>query len=144
MRIRIFQLVCAALFSITAAHAQDVFGKWKTIDDISGEAKSIVSIYKEDGKVYGKIIEILDPKAPENPTCKNCTGSNKDKPIVGLVFLNGLEKDGDEYNDGKILDPENGKEYKCYIELEEANKLKVRGYIGFAFLGRTQYWYRAD
>ena len=127
--------------SLTAT-AQDVFGKWKTIDDATGQEKSIVDIYEENGKVYGKIIKILDTNAPKNPTCDKCEGKDKDAPIVGLVFIKGLEKDGEEYNNGKILDPENGTLYKCYIKLEEANKLKVRGYIGFSLLGRTQYWYR--
>ena len=123
--------------------AQDVFGTWKTIDDVSGEAKSIVEVYEEEGKVYGKVVRILDPTAPENPICDACTGEDKDQPIIGLKFIKGLTKDGDEYNGGKILDPDNGKLYKCYITLEDADKLKVRGYIGFSLLGRTQYWYRA-
>ena len=72
------------------------------------------------------------------------TGADKDKPIEGLVIMKGLEKDGDEYNGGKILDPKNGKYYKCYITLEEANKLKLRGYIGCSLVGRTEYWYRVD
>ncbi len=139
---RVFQFIFITLFAFTSVNAQDVFGKWKTIDDKSGEVKSIVSIYKENGKVYGKIVEVLDPKAPEDAKCKNCTGENKDKPLVGLVFIKDLEKDGDEYNDGIVLDPETGKEYKCYIELEKADTLKVRGYIGFSLLGRTQYWQR--
>ena len=49
-------------------------------------------------------------------------------------------KDGDEYNSGTILDPENGETYKCYLELELDNRLKVRGYIGVSLFGRTQYW----
>lgn len=124
--------------------AQDVFGTWKTIDDVTGEAKSIVEIYNENGKVYGKIKEILDPTAPENATCQNCPGEDAEAPILGLVFIKGLTKDGDEYNDGQILDPESGNLYKCYIALESQNKLKVRGYIGFSILGRTQYWYRVN
>jgi len=58
-----------------------------------------------------------------------------------MEIINGLSQDDDEWNDGKILDPKIGKKYKCYITLEEPNKLKVRGSIGFALLGRTQYWY---
>ena len=69
-------------------------------------------------------------------------GSKKGQKIKGLVIIEDIKKDGDEYNDGTILDPENGKEYKCYLELEEPNKLKVRGYLGFSLLGRTQYWIR--
>ena len=59
-----------------------------------------------------------------------------------MIILKGLKKDGDEWSGGKILDPENGSIYKCYIELIEKNKLKIRGYIGFSLLGRTEYWFR--
>jgi uncharacterized protein (DUF2147 family) len=55
-----------------------------------------------------------------------------------------LEKDGDAWEDGEILDPNNGSTYSCYIELENDNKLKVRGYIGISIVGRTQYWYRVE
>jgi len=132
-----------ALFATAGLFAQDVTGKWKSIDDETGEAKSIIEIYKKDGKVYGKIVEILN-KDRQDAKCTECDGANKDKPILGMVIMNGLEKDGDEYDGGTILDPQSGKVYKCLIELEEANKLKVRGYIGFSLLGRTQYWTRVQ
>ncbi len=142
---RLFELalVCAIFCSTTTFFAQDVFGTWKTIDDNTGEARSLVEIYQEDGKVYGKILELINPSEPD-PVCDKCCCEDKDQPVLGLTFIKGLEKDGDEYNGGKILDPENGKLYKCYITLEEEDKLKVRGYIGFSLLGRTQFWYRAD
>jgi uncharacterized protein (DUF2147 family) len=138
--------ILALLFTVLVSfsiQAQDVFGTWKTVDDITGEAKSIIEIYEKGGKAYGKVIKILDPTAPKDAKCVECSGKDKDKPILGLTFLRGLERDGDEYNGGTILDPENGKEYKSYIILESKDKLKVRGYIGFSLLGRTQYWYRA-
>ncbi|MAZ29455.1 MAG: hypothetical protein CL868_20570 [Cytophagaceae bacterium] len=134
-------LILLTLLFTVGAFAQDVTGKWKTVDDETGEAKSIVEIYKQDGKVYGKVVEILNPEKKDSK-CDECPGSDKGKPIDGLVIIKGLSKDGDEYNDGKILDPTSGKLYKCYIELESANKLKVRGYVGFSLLGRTQYWSR--
>lgn len=121
--------------------AQTVFGKWKTIDETTGKAKAIIEIYEEDGIVNGKIIELINPKKP-NPVCKECTGEDKDRPILGMQFIRGLEKDGDEYNGGKLLDPINGKLYKCYITLEDKETLKVRGYIGISLFGRTQYWER--
>lgn len=138
----VIAIIALVLVGFTAT-AQDVFGKWKTIDDVTGEAKSILEIYERDGKVYGKVAEILN-KEHANDVCTECKGKNKDIPIVGLEIMKGLEKDGDTYEDGTIIDPESGKEYKCYIELEEDNKLKVRGYIGFSLLGRTQYWYRVE
>lgn len=130
-------------FSLVGVQAQNVTGKWRTVDDETGEEKSVVEIYEKNGKVYGKVVAITNPAAQE-AICDKCTGEDKDQPIMGMVVIKGLEKDGDEYNGGKILDPNNGKLYKCYLKLEEDNKLKVRGYIGFSLLGRTQYWYRVD
>lgn len=127
--------------SVMAAVAQDVTGKWNTIDDNTGEARSVVEIYKQDGKIYGKILEIVDP-TKRDKLCVECPGDDQGKPILGLVVLKDLKKDGKEYNGGTIMDPDSGKVYKSYIELEDANKLKVRGYIGFSLLGRTQYWER--
>lgn len=141
MRSKVITLI--AILSLQFSFAQDVFGKWKTVDDITGETKSIVEIYKHEGKVFGKVLEILN-KEHKDDRCTECEGENKNRRIEGLVIIKNLEKDDDEYNDGSIMDPENGKEYKCYILLEEINKLKVRGYIGFAALGRTQYWYRVE
>jgi uncharacterized protein (DUF2147 family) len=142
MKKAVFTLFLMAI-SITTLSAQSVFGKWKTIDDETGEAKSIVEIFEKNGKVYGKVVEILN-KNRQDAKCVDCPGDDAGKPVLGLTIIKGLEKDGDEYNDGQILDPNNGKLYKCYIELESKDKLKVRGYIGFSLLGRTQYWYRVD
>jgi uncharacterized protein (DUF2147 family) len=130
------------LFICLQANAQSVFGKWKTIDDKTGEAKSVVEIYEASGKVYGKIVEITDA-TKRNGKCEKCTGADKDKPVLGLVIIKGLEKDDDEYNGGKITDPESGKIYKSYIKLSGKDKLEVRGYIGFSLIGRSQTWIRA-
>ena len=128
------------LIAITG-FSQTVIGKWKTIDDETGKAKSIVEIYEKSGKIYGRILEILEEEN-RNRKCDLCTGIEKDKPILGMVIIKGLTKDGDEYSGGKILDPKNGKQYKCYITLDGKDKLKVRGYIGISLLGRTQTWAR--
>jgi hypothetical protein len=78
-----------------------------------------------------------------NPRCVRCDGDAKDRPLIGLTILWGLQKSGDKWSGGKIRDPDNGKIYKCSIALE-GNKLKVRGFIGFSLLGRTQYGLPAD
>ncbi len=134
------------LFCITvmaSMQSQSVIGKWKTIDDATGEAKSIVEVFSKSGKIYAKVVDILDP-ATKNNLCKQCSGEDKNKPILGLTIIKGLSKDGSEYNSGEILDPKNGKLYKCALTLESKDKLKVRGYIGFSLLGRTQYWHRVN
>ena len=131
----------ALIFICVQANAQSVLGKWKTIDDNTGKEKSVVEIFENAGKLYGKIIEITDATR-RNRKCEKCTGTDKDKPVLGLIIIKGLKKDGDEYNDGKITDPETGKVYKSYIKLVGKDKLEVRGYIGFALLGRSQTWIR--
>lgn len=134
-------LLFFALLLSVVIHSQSITGKWKTIDDETGKERSIVEIYESEGKIYAKIVKLLE-KSEENKVCENCKGANKNKPLKGLIVIDGLKKDGNEWNGAKILDPKTGSEYKCYITLEEPNKLKVRGYLGFALLGRTQYWYR--
>lgn len=136
----IFTLVMVAFMGIMSASAQ-VTGKWKTFDDETGEAKSIVHVYEEDGKLYGKVVEILNP-AKKDKKCQNCKGADKDKPILGLVIIKGLKKDGESYTDGDILDPNKGKLYSCTIKLDGKDKLNVRGYMGLSLLGRTQTWVR--
>lgn len=128
---------------MTSMQSQSIIGKWKTIDDATGEAKSIVEVFSKSGKIYAKVVDILDP-ATKNNLCKQCSGEDKNKPILGLTIIKGLSKDGSEYNSGEILDPKNGKLYKCALTLESKDKLKVRGYIGFSLLGRTQYWHRVN
>ena len=129
------------LMAIFTGHSQSVLGKWKTIDDETGKEKSIVEIYEHSGKIYGKVIEILQHENKKR-TCTECSGEDKNKPVLGLTIIKGLKKEGQEYSSGKILDPKNGKLYSCVIALENPNKLKVRGFVGFSFIGRTQYWHR--
>lgn len=132
-----------ALFFTTIFYAQNqtVIGKWKTIDDETGQPKSIIEIYEKSGKIYGKVLEILEVEHKKS-VCSNCSGSDKNKPILGMIVIKGLSKHGSEYTKGKILDPKNGKLYQCFITLEGKDKLKVRGFIGISLFGRTQYWYR--
>ncbi len=117
-------------------------GKWKTIDDETGQAKSIVEVLKKsDGKYYGKVVKLLIK--PENPNCTGCKDDRKNKPILGMEVIRGLKKDGNEFTGGSIIDPKNGKAYKCTVT-RSGDKLNVRGYIGFSLIGRTQTWHKAD
>jgi uncharacterized protein (DUF2147 family) len=135
-------LISVFAISFVSADNKSVEGMWKTIDDETGEAKSLVKIWIDDGELKAQITELLNPSEP-NPVCDDCKGSLKNQPIEGMVFVWGLEKDGDEWTGGKIVDPNNGKEYKAKMELiEDGAKLSVRGFIGFALIGRTQVWER--
>ncbi len=136
---KLFFLLSIILIASTLA-SQSPVGTWTTVHDETGEKKSHVTIYEKDGKLYGSITKLLIKL--ENTNCQECKGALKDKPLVGLVIIQGLKKVGHEWTGGSILDPKNGKTYKCTISLEGDNKLKVRGYLGFSMLGRTQYWIR--
>ncbi|HJY81355.1 MAG TPA: DUF2147 domain-containing protein [Candidatus Binatia bacterium] len=119
-------------------------GRWKTVDDATGKVKSVVVVWEQDRKLYGKIEKLVDPDPQDpDPRCTRCEGEMKDQPLIGLRILWDLKKDGDQWSGGKILDPDNGKAYRCFIVLEDGGKkLKVRGFIGLSLLGRTQHWLR--
>lgn len=131
--------MCLSLFAMPAV-AVEVTGQWKTIDDESGEAKSIVEIYERDGRYFGKVQDLL--LKPDDTRCEKCEGERKDQPIVGMEIITDMEKKGDEFSGGEILDPETGKVYRAKFWLEDDSTLKVRGYVGFLY--RTQTWHRND
>ncbi len=137
-----FFLVFAALLFVGQVAAQDIVGKWKTIDDKTHKAKSVVLIYKKsDGKYYGKIVKLYkDPGEDPNPKCDKCKGKLHNKPILGMVILTGLKKKGPNlWDGGKILDPESGNVYDVKMWIENG-KLHVRGYLGWSLIGRSQVW----
>ena len=121
---------------------ESILGQWKTVDDETGEKKSVVEIFKKDNKVFGRIVKITDPKK-QGAVCDQCDDDDprKDQKILGMEIIKNLEKNGDEWDGGTILDPQNGKVYKCKIWVENDN-LIVRGYIGFSWIGRSQTWLR--
>lgn len=130
-----------ALFFATLSYAQ-IEGKWKTIDDETGQAKSIVEITKKaNGKYYGKIAQLLIK--PADPNCTACKDERKGKPILGMEIIRDLKKDGEEFTGGTITDPKTGKSYKCTIT-RDGEKLNVRGYVGFSLIGRTQTWQKVN
>jgi uncharacterized protein (DUF2147 family) len=121
--------------------AQNFLGKWKTIDDETGKEKAIVEIFEKQGKIFGKIIAILEEEH-RHRKCENCQGEDKNKPILGMSIIRGMKKNNAIYEGGNIIDPKNGKSYSCKISLDGKDKLIVRGYIGISLFGRSQTWVR--
>jgi len=133
-------LIALFAFSLNLS-AQTITGRWKTIDDETGKAKSEVAIwYSTSEKVYyGKIMKLYE-KDKQNNTCTACDKDDPryDKKIVGMKIITKLKKTGKNmWSKGEILDPNNGKIYKCKLWIEGKN-LKLRGYIGPFY--RTQTW----
>lgn len=136
-------MFCVLMLTMSMFSQVDkIVGKWKTIDDKDGSTKSIVHIFKStNGKYYGKVEKLF--KNPDKK-CVECEGSNKNKPILGLIIINGmLEKQG-SLTGGTILDPTNGKVYRCNISYDvKTDKLSVRGSLDkMGIMGRTQTWIR--
>ena len=130
-------------FAAAAAQAQDTpVGLWKSFDDHTGQEKSLVRIVESGGVVSGLVEKLLHPSRP-NPTCDKCSDDRHGKPIVGLSIIEGLKEHDGVWEDGKILDPENGKIYTVRLKpLDGGKTLQVRGYIGPFF--RTQTWTRIE
>jgi uncharacterized protein (DUF2147 family) len=131
------------IFAVTAANAQNTpTGLWKTIDDKTGQDKSLVRISDTGGVLTGRIEKLLHPSSP-NPLCGKCRDDRHGKPMVGLSIIDGLRQDGGVWDGGRILDPQNGKIYTLRLKLIDGGKvLEVRGYIGPFF--RTQTWSRVE
>lgn len=137
-------VVTILMFSCSWSFSQSIFGKWKTIDDRTGNPKAIISIYERDGLMYGDVVEIVE-KGKENSLCVKCKGVKKDKPVVGMTIIEGLKENEDGEWKGKTLfDPEQAMTFRCKIWLnpEDSDELKVRGYL--AFIYRTQTWIRVE
>jgi uncharacterized protein (DUF2147 family) len=135
-------LVIAAPMTLRAADLSSPLGLWKTFDDHTGKARGVVRIYDQGGKLFGRIEQSFTPGG-ETRVCKPCSDQRKDQPIIGLVIIRNMRPDRGEFAGGDILDPESGTVYRCKMHLEQAgSRLVVRGYIGFALLGRSQTWER--
>ncbi|MBN3855116.1 MULTISPECIES: DUF2147 domain-containing protein [unclassified Paraburkholderia] len=139
-------LAGALLGAVVAAHAQanSPVGVWQTIDDHTGQPKALVQISDDgSGALSGKVIKGLGANDQPDRRCSACTDARKDQLILGMTIIDGMKKAGDEWDGGNILDPENGKIYRCKMHTEDGGqKLVVRGYMGISLLGRSQTWVR--
>jgi uncharacterized protein (DUF2147 family) len=135
-------VICSAAF----AGELSPVGLWKTIDDNTGKPRGLVRITEVNGEYQGKVEKIFPKPGEEpNPKCEKCDGARHNQSVIGMTILWGLKKQGDEYQGGTILDPENGQVYHARMKLDgEGGKLSVRGFIGLALLGRTQTWVRDE
>jgi uncharacterized protein (DUF2147 family) len=122
-------------------------GTWHSIDDQTGEAKAEIHISEQDGMLRGRVVKSLrnDPKAKK--TCEDCKDDRKGQVIIGMEIIRGVKQENTTdplwAGGGKILDPENGKEYTVkMVPREDGKKLQVRGYIGPFY--RTQVWQRVQ
>lgn len=137
-------IVTVAISGLATAQMTPV-GSWYSIDDKTGEIKSLVVITEKDGVLTGRIDKLLRKNADQNATCKECTDDRKDQRTLGMEIIRGAKKaEGkDVWEDGKILDPENGKSYTLRLTpIEGGKRLEVRGSV--LFISRTQTWQRVQ
>ena len=142
---KLFAMGLLALAASAQAQMTPI-GLWQSIDDGNGQPKAEISIaQRSDGSLTGKVERSLVVNSTTDTNCVLCTDDRKNQPKVGLEIIRGGKKaDGkDVWEGGKILDPENGKEYSLRLTpTDGGRKLEVRGYIGAPILGRTQVWNR--
>jgi uncharacterized protein (DUF2147 family) len=140
-------LTCAlalAWFGATWAQPPTPAGLWTTFNDSSGKPEGLVRIVERDGELIGTVVKVFSTTEP-NPVCDQCEGALKNRPVVGMTILRGLRDLGRGYDGGTILDPDEGRTYRCSAKLlDGGHRLEVRGYIGIPLFGRTQLWARAD
>lgn len=136
-------ILVAHLFCLTAFAADgpdDIVGTW-----LSASGAGKVQIYKEGNRYFGKLVWLQEPNGPKgNPKqdAHNPDPALRNKPLLGILLLRNFQYENGEWNGGRIYDPKNGKDYKCYLKLKDPNILSIRGYIGISLLGRTELWTR--
>ena len=141
--------IAAIIFVVTSAPSWAQMtpeGLWRNIDDKTGEAKAEIRIQaNKAGVLTGVLEKRLAKDAKPDDLCKECSDDRKDKLLLGLEIIRGAKKaeDKDVWEGGKILDPENGRNYTLRMTpVEGGKKLEVRGSIGP--FGRTQTWVRVQ
>ena len=144
----LFYMFCLlAIFSGFAfSTTNSPVGLWKTIDDKTGKPRSLVRITQTNDNEFVAVIEKgLQAEDTPDDVCTKCTGELKNKLLLGLTIMQGMKQKNDVYEGGQILDPDNGKTYRCKLKLDETgNKLEVRGFIGISLFGRSQTWLRQE
>ncbi|TAM92547.1 MAG: DUF2147 domain-containing protein [Rhodanobacteraceae bacterium] len=137
-------LLALALLLATAAYAANdtPVGTWTQVDDATGKPKSIIEITEQsDGTLQGVVKQVLFSDQGTHPICDKCSGERHNKPVDGMVIMWGVKKDGDVWDGGQILDPNNGKSYRVELSLRDGGrKLDVKGFL--LFFHRTQTWIR--
>jgi uncharacterized protein (DUF2147 family) len=130
------------LWASGAADLTSPTGRWQPIDDKTGQPLGLIRIYQQGGLFFGRI----EPSSPDDDTsrrCTRCTDERSNQPIIGLVLIRNMRREGDEYVGGDILDPDSGRIYGCKFRLiDGGRKLVMRGYIGLSLFGRSQTWQR--
>ncbi len=138
-------LALAATLAGPALAQMTPVGTWHSIDDKTGEVKSEVRLVEAGGAVSGKVEKLLRKGADQNARCIDCEGDRKDQPVIGLEIIRGARKAAgkDVWEDGRILDPENGREYRLRLTpIDGGKRLEVRG--SFGPIWRTQTWVRVQ
>jgi uncharacterized protein (DUF2147 family) len=145
--LRAISLALIALSFVATARAQELspklqnaVGLWQVLSS-DGKPSGKVETYLQDGKLFGRVIEVRPGRTPKD-ICDKCSGEYKNKPIVGMVIMRNFHPGGDDWVDGTVIDPENGKEYKGKIWAASKDNLRMRGYVGISLLGRTESWVR--
>jgi uncharacterized protein (DUF2147 family) len=148
-RLGLLVLAVAACFlaaETAPLQAQTVTGVWQQIDPDTGKVGALVTFAEKGGVFSGYLSKLFpDPGDDQNPICRKCPDDQRNKPLLGLVFIQGMRRSGLSYEGGTILDPDTGTLYSANMHLSpDGNTLKVRGYVGIPLLGQSQTWKRAQ
>ena len=119
---------------------QNAIGHWQVVNS-DGSPGGHVDTYLVEGKLFGRVTQVRPGRTPKD-VCDKCSGEYKNQLILGMLLMRNFHAEGDDWVDGTVVDPENGKEYKGKIWAVGTDRLKMRGYIGISLLGRTESWVR--
>lgn len=133
-------LALLALLVAAPAWAQTPVGTWRTVDDETGEPKSLVRVFEENGVIVGEIQQLL----PAGRRCTDCAARFNNSDLRGARILTGFRRSGNEWVGGRITDPKTGRVYRAKMRIERDGRLRVWGFVGAdtPLTRRAQFWER--
>lgn len=156
---KLIALVASVLLLGTMCFAADpAEGYWISVDEKTNQPTAGWQIWEHGGKLNGKILSVAD--APQDTKAEGAKGKHYDNFMnnvdigtltsVGTAWIWDLSKDGEgKWSGGYIIDPGDGKRYKCRITFHKADgkkyksdTLEMRGEVGP--FGRSQFWKSAS
>lgn len=145
LRISVFALFASLLTPGASSQQlsqklQNAIGHWQVMNN-DGTLGGQVETYLVSGKLFGKVTKLKASRKPDD-VCNLCSGELKNKPMLGMVIMRDMQPVGDDWADGFILDPDNGKEYHSKLWAVDKDHLSMRGYVGISLFGRTSNWVR--
>lgn len=139
----IISLILKVFLISTYLSGQSPIGIWESYHPDKKTPLSHIEIYQSDEAYSARIVKIIDQDVVTR--CDKCKGELENELLVGMIVLRDLKKKGNgKFKNGQIINPTNGKTYKCNLEVLTPDQLKIHAFVGHPLIGKSLFWNRVS